>query len=324
MSRRQLVADGWANLRFRLRGSTDEDDARAARPDLGVAEGHPGTRPRAARRRRARRHPAAHLPADAGARARAPGRRPARVHRHRRLAGARRDPRPRAGARRRRSARSSRRSTTASTPATRRACSSTARARRARSRSSRGGRGSTWPSPTPTRTPRRTCRCSSWSATRSRSTPTASCSGRPRERLAGASLRPARPAAEDAGGTHRGGSGRRNRQRRLGGAATRPCVRLAGVAPSRRAAPDRRAANNSRNSSRPRSSRYHPQDPARCACRHWSLASGGPATRSHTVSSVSSATARSPAGSRPNSSSRYSWFIRLSARASARVSRTTS
>ena len=107
MSRRQLVADALANVRFRLRGSTDAD-THALRDRISRSlAGHPGPRSRAPRGRRARRGPAAALPADAGGRLRAPGRRAAGVHRHRGGAGAGRDARPRARVRRRRSAPSS-------------------------------------------------------------------------------------------------------------------------------------------------------------------------------------------------------------------------
>ena len=49
LGRRQLLADALANVRFRLRGRHRRGHAGAARADRGVAGGHPGPRPRAAR-----------------------------------------------------------------------------------------------------------------------------------------------------------------------------------------------------------------------------------------------------------------------------------
>ena len=117
-------------------------------------------RPGAARRRRAGRDPAAALSADARVAHEPPGRGPAGLHRHRGLARAGRDAGPRAGASTAGSARSSPRSSTASTPAEPAGLFiyGEGKARRSASWPARGD--STWPSPTPTRTRSRICRCS--------------------------------------------------------------------------------------------------------------------------------------------------------------------
>ena len=77
LGRRQLLADGWANLRFRLRGATDEDTRALLDRVSESLRGNPRARHRAARPRRADRRAAADLPAAARGRPRAPGRRAA-------------------------------------------------------------------------------------------------------------------------------------------------------------------------------------------------------------------------------------------------------
>ena len=87
VSRRQLAADAWENVRFRLRGSTDAGTDALRERDRRAARGRARARPAAARARRARRRAAAPVPAHARDRLRAPGRRPADLHLHRGVAG---------------------------------------------------------------------------------------------------------------------------------------------------------------------------------------------------------------------------------------------
>ena len=101
LSRRQLARDAWANVKFRLQGSTDEaTDALRERIFTSIK----GVRVVDLQRlgaARARRAPAARLPADARDRLRAPGRRAAGLHRHGRVARDGRAHGPRARLRRR-------------------------------------------------------------------------------------------------------------------------------------------------------------------------------------------------------------------------------
>ena len=95
----------------------------------------------------------------------------------------------------------------------RRVCSSTGARRRARSSSSPSARGSTWPSPTPTRTPPRTSRCCVGRASGRGQPGCDAGQGGPVRALGGAPLRPPGPAAEGGGGAGRGRGGRRRRVR---------------------------------------------------------------------------------------------------------------
>ena len=160
LSRRQLMSDGWANLKFRLRGATDED-SHALRDRISRSlEGHPG--PRYQR-----------LGADVLA-----GVLPRIYPQVLELAHGHQDDGRRVyivtaasqdlaemlarvlALRRRDRLTVLRGQSTASTRAVPPGCSSTAAARRGRSRSSLSARASTWRVPTPTRTRPRTCRCS--------------------------------------------------------------------------------------------------------------------------------------------------------------------
>jgi len=71
--RRRLYADAWANLQFRLQGSTDEGDG-PGRASGGAVIAPPRDRVRAPGPDGPRRRAAAPVPADAAGRLRAPGR----------------------------------------------------------------------------------------------------------------------------------------------------------------------------------------------------------------------------------------------------------
>ncbi len=165
LPRRQLWADGWANVMFRLQGSTDEAHREGARPRRRLDRGPQGRRSRPSGPARALRRPAAAVPADARGRLPPPGRRRPGLHLHRGDAGHRGHARPRprvrrrgrlpaGGARRRLHGRLRRPVLLPGGQA-----GPHARARRAPAgwTSSRPGR---------TRTPSRTCRCSARSGTR--------------------------------------------------------------------------------------------------------------------------------------------------------------
>ena len=87
MTRTQLARDLWANVQFRLKGSTDAGSEALRAADPRRDRGHARARPRAARPRGARRRAPARVPRGAARGLRAPGRRPARLHRDGRLAG---------------------------------------------------------------------------------------------------------------------------------------------------------------------------------------------------------------------------------------------
>ena len=101
VSRRQLLGDAWANLKFRAERLDRRGHRGAAPADPRLDRGRAGQGPDAAGPRRAGRDPAAPLQGGARDRLGAPGRRPSRLHRHRRLAGAGRVAGGRARARRR-------------------------------------------------------------------------------------------------------------------------------------------------------------------------------------------------------------------------------
>ncbi len=108
LSRRRLVADALGQHPLPAARRDRRGLARAARADRDRrCRARRVLDLRAARARRAGGDPAARLPEDAGRRARAPGRRSARLHHHRRLAGAGRHPGAGAGVRRRDRARRS-------------------------------------------------------------------------------------------------------------------------------------------------------------------------------------------------------------------------
>ena len=166
LTRRQIAADAWANLQFRLRGSTDaETDGVRARLGSGCADAASATS--SACRPGARRRAAAPVPADAADRLRPPGRGPPGLHLHRRLPGARRTCSPTSSASTAPPA-AGWRSATGRTPGASTAPSATARASPFGWPSSPPATAWTSPCPTPTPTPPPTCRCCARSAIPSR------------------------------------------------------------------------------------------------------------------------------------------------------------
>ncbi len=175
ISRRGL---SWTSRERPLQAARLDRRPRRRRAQAGRRDDRGGARarPRAPLARVLERRAAAPLPADARARLRPPGRGHARLHPDGRIAGDGRPAGPRARLRRRSGlALGDRRRPLHG--ASRGAVQLPRGQGALDARAWPSARGSTWPPPTPTRTPSPTCRCCAPSATPSSSTPTRCCGG---------------------------------------------------------------------------------------------------------------------------------------------------